>query len=407
MIDYNYHYNKEYYEGLLEVEHLVERDVRWRILPKGIILPHKDVDGDICGGLLDESGSYVDGSALHRGAGGSYDYSSANVTECDEDIVFLGLWADVWGHCLTDNIRRLWVLRDETFMNRYGSLRFLYIPMYGRSPGKNFRELLDILGAGAVRIEPINRITRFRNVILPDECFFEGKDGIRLFTREYQTLIDCIRDYGEAHFKKTADRKLYFTYRHFPAMRGIGERKLERFFMNLGYRVVSPENYSFAEQLNMLLNCEAFASTIGSVSHNCIFMRDHAKVHLIPRVGFIPEYQLALDQVHNLDITYVDSTLSLYANQERPWDGPFYFIVSQNLQECFDQSCGCRAGGVDFLVYRNLAYAVNGSCIPSGYYDSILHEYFPAGLRREPKRIPLAKLWRRYRFRKLVVALFG
>ena len=46
-----------------------------------------------------------------------------------------------------------------------------------------------------------------------------------------------------------------------------------------------------------MLNCEEFASTVGSAAHNIIFLRDGTKAYLIPRANFITEYQLALDQV--------------------------------------------------------------------------------------------------------------
>ena len=101
-----------------------------------------------------------------------------------------------------------------------------------------------------------------------------------------------------------------------------------------GYQVLYPEKMTFEEQLNVLINCDSFASTIGSCSHNILFLQDHTKVILIPRANYLTGYQLTVDQVHELDITYIDSTLSLFAARF-PWEGPFYFFVSSRLMDYF------------------------------------------------------------------------
>lgn len=400
-------YNKEYYGDLLTENHLASKKLGWSVMPDATVLPHRNVGGELGCGLLDRNGSYIDGSGLHRGLCCGYDVSREEVDAFDEDVVFLGLWPRVWGHCLTDNIRRLWVLQDDDFMERYGGLRFVYVAMDGMMPGQNFLDLLEILGAGKIRLEAIDRISRFRNVILPEECFFREDDGTRMFTAEYVAMIDRIRAYGEAHFTKTGDRKLYFTYRNFEAQRSIGETKLERFFAALGYRIVSPEQYTFPEQLNMLLNCDAFASTIGSCAHNCIFLRDGATVHLIPRAGFISEYQFALDQVHDLDITYADSSLSVYADPERPWEGPFYYFISRQLQECFGQHCGYKARRFDFMVYRNLACAMHGPSAPADYYKGVLKEYIPVDPGQKTQNTILVRLIRKPRIRRFIAKWLG
>nr|WP_295607638.1 hypothetical protein [uncultured Methanobrevibacter sp.] len=66
-----------------------------------------------------------------------------------------------------------------------------------------------------------------------------------------------------------------------------------------------------------------------------------------------------MDQVHDLDVTYIDSTLSFYVNPERKWEGPFYYIISHNLEECFNHHCKSKYYKFDFYVYRHLGYAMN------------------------------------------------
>ncbi len=406
MTDYNYLYDQTYYGDKLTRKSLKEKTLHWQVIHNGIVLPHTDADGEICGGIVNECKEYIDGSGLHRGLGHAYDFSTEDIVECREDVVFLGLWPAVWGHCLTDNIRRLWVLDDPDFMEKYGNLTFVFIPLY-LEPDSNFRELLHVIGADQVKLKAVNNICRFRNIILPDECFWREEDGTRVFTGEYMSLIDKVRDYGMAHFSETGDKKLYFTYRKFPAYRTIGERKLERFFSKMGYRIISPEEYTFSEQLNMLAGCEEFASTVGSAAHNIIFLRDRTKVFLIPRADFITEYQLALDQIHDLDITYIDSSLSLYVSRERSWEGPFYYIVSNNLYKCFNQNRVYRGNRFDFLVYRHLAFALTGVSTASGYYRKVYSEYLFMSPDWTGCRSWLVKLLKKRRVRKWITALLG
>ncbi len=368
MTNYNYLYDKSSYEKYININHLSNDKLLWKEIDNATILPFRTFkNGKIGGGLLDGNGNYIDGTSLHRGFGGKYDYKKGAVTYSSEEVVFLGLWPDIWGHWLTDNIRRLWVLKNDEFMSKYGHLKFLYLVYRNHKPCDNAKELLSIIGGDKITIEPIDRVVRYRKVILPDESFFSEKDSNRFFTKEYVDMLDDIRRYGEEHYNDTGMKKVYFTYRKYTNIRTVGEYRLEGFFKNRGYSIVSPEKFTLKEQLNILMNCDECAMTAGSVSHNIIFLRDNTKVFIIPRNGSITKYQFALDQIHNLDITYVDSSLSLYLHPDYHWGGPFYFIISDNLLDCFGVKMNSRNNTRGFAIYRQLAYMLNG-CQKSGEY---------------------------------------
>lgn len=59
------------------------------------------------------------------------------------------------------------------------------------------------------------------------------------------------------------------------------EELLENFFISKGYTIVTPENFSFSEQINMYNKATHIASIIGSGLHNCIFAQDSAKVFIV------------------------------------------------------------------------------------------------------------------------------
>ena len=242
----------------------------------------------------------------------------------------------IWGHCITDNLRRLWFLFSEEYKEKYASCKIVYLPMKGFSFSGSFAELLSVMGIPYERFRPVTRIPQFKTVIVPDECFFVGEGRKRFFTKEYRELIDRVRAYAESHARPTGCEKLYFTYSHYKKGKQVGEEKLEAFFKEKGYRVIAPERYSFKEQLNLLWNCREFASTIGSCSHNVIFLQEGTRVTLIPRAYYLTEYQAALDQVYPLKLSFADASASLFVDRRNPWTGPWYFFVTPELLRCFE-----------------------------------------------------------------------
>ena len=111
----------------------------------------------------------------------------------------------------------------------------------------------------------------------------------------------------------------------------------------------------FEEQLNILTNCENFASSLGSISHNSIFLKDGAETLFIPRWTELNRYQFALDTLQNLNVNYIDSTLSVFAHHFR---GPFCFIISEQLKNFFGDDWNGDYSDEDFeicLSYLRLA----------------------------------------------------
>ena len=383
MTDYAYLYDSSYYGDDLNCNHLDSRHLFWTELFDVTLLPYMKLHDNIGGGLVDRNGQYIDGTGIHSGLGCGYNFKKTDYVRTDT-VVFLGLWPNIWGHCLTDNIRRLWVLDNEEFMEAYGKLKFIYIPFGEKKLIPNFVSLLRMIGTDKIELEPVETITRFKKVILPDECFIRRNDGprsfvkefgTRFYTSEYKSIIERIRHYGRSHYIENGKKSIYLSARKRSRYNEQGERKLEIYFRNLGYEIIYPEEYSFVEQLNIFLNCSEFASSIGSISHNIVFLNDHTKVCLIPRTAFIPEYQLALDTLHDLKISYIDSTLSVFPDLNTPWTGPNYYIISDQLQKYFGTNYNYKVNKFKFWVFKHLAYSMNEGVRPSEYYKDAIDRY--------------------------------
>lgn len=79
---------------------------------------------------------------------------------------------NIWGHCLTDNIKRLWFFLSGTYKKYFKNCRIVYIPMWhGIIP--NFARLLEITGFDVNSLQPVNEPTRFKEIVIPDVALFD------------------------------------------------------------------------------------------------------------------------------------------------------------------------------------------------------------------------------------------
>ncbi len=196
--------------------------------------------------------------------------------------------------------------------------------MYTLEYQKNFSRLLEILEVDVDKLQPIYHPTQFENIILPDGSF-SGGGG---FTEEYRETVDRLRDFATKNQTPTASKKVYYFY----GTSQTGEERLAEYFKSKGYMIVSPEKLTTDDQLNLLINADSFASTLGSCSHNSVFLRDGTETILIPRAAKrFAGFQLVFDQVHSVNEINIDSSLSIFET----FNGPYCFIISEQLKKFF------------------------------------------------------------------------
>ena len=289
-------------------------------------------------------------------------------------VVYAGVFCNVWGHFITDSTKMLWFLRSKDYTENLSGCLIVYVPMAGFKLKGNHRRFIEILGLNPEKFIPVNELTRYDSIIVPDEAFFY-MEGARFFTDAYRAMIDEVRDFAENNCKPSDKKKVYYSYAGYRNGKTFGEDKLERYFVSKGYEIVHPEKLSLDEQLNILINCESFASTLGSCSHNMLFLRDDTEVILIPRSNYMNGYQETINQLHTQRISYVDASFSVFTN-EFPWCGPFLYFVSSNLRKYFhDEDTSAIIDVSDFMRYLKAnPYASNPDAYK--YYSVIASEYF-------------------------------
>lgn len=246
-----------------------------------------------------------------------------------ETVIYLGMFFPVWGHVITDNICRIWFLTSDIFKQEFKNYPKVYVydEVFPKADNKNFRRLMEILEVDVDRIRPITQPTQFEKIILPDRSF---GTGFTQFTSEYRDTMDIIKNFALKNRMPTSNKKIFY----FRGKDQVGEERLAEYFKSKGYDIIQPEKLTLDEQLNLLINCESFASIIGSCSHNSVFLRDGTETVFIPRSSNKTawNYQQMMDEISSSNANYIDSALSIFA---RGFYGPFCYIISEQLKRFF------------------------------------------------------------------------
>ena len=399
--NYDLLYDKEFYGDTFYVNHFVDKKLTFRVIENGYILPFTPANE---GGVFDSTGNHVKGSTITnhyafdpnthvsseaglRTLAESLNFNISEAIHKHSTVVHIGVLIKTWGHFITDSMRFLWFLKSRDYLDNFSECPLTYFPSLGFQLKGNWQRILEILGINTSLLTPITELTKYDRIIVPDESFALTSSKNYYFTSEYVECIDCIRNFAATQSLSEHKKKIYFSYSKYKQNMSTGEDKLEKYFASKGYEIIYPEKLPIDEQLNILINCSNFAATIGSCSHNALFLKDDTEIILIPRANYLNDYQLAIDQVHPQNIHYIDCSFSIFAGKS-PWGGPFLYFISSNLRKFFNdpdtESIICSS---DFWKYVRLS---RGFSISSAfgraahgdnpdvykYYSTVAAEYF-------------------------------
>ena len=135
MINLDYLYKPDAAKNITGKNYFVDKKLHFRIIERGTILPHKHiyVNGQWTwgfGGIVDEKNNFVKESFVTGDGGGAYT-TGEEIQYVTTTVVYLGLLYPVWGHAITDNLRRFWFLKSDVFKSYFKNSPLLYIPWGG------------------------------------------------------------------------------------------------------------------------------------------------------------------------------------------------------------------------------------------------------------------------------------
>jgi len=334
-------YNFDYINPQIEAEtrrqasinRLVDRKLSYQEFDNAFVLPSKDLwkDGKCPGGVVTADGVFVESSAWHEGNRCcAYDFDTSLCRADSRTVIYMGFYNPCWGHAITDNLKKLWFLDTEEGhqMLDEGAVP-IYITISNLPMPKYIHRLFQLAGVSLADFEHVTELTRFSRIIVPDNSFIADR-GQRYFTSQYVDIIERIKQNVSPTVQPTG--KIYFTRTGIKSTRERGESDIEKVFQKKGYKIISPEKESVDEQIRLLAGCDAFAATEGSVSHNAVFCPAHTPVTIIRKCNDVNKYQMAVNEVADVDVTYVDAHCSIMTPKDSPWVGPFYLCVNRNLE---------------------------------------------------------------------------
>ena len=302
-----------------------------KFLEDAFILPWRSPEGKrvMYGGVVSFEGVYDKSSGWHEGIASDYPFETEQVEYYDETVVYIGCLYHVWGHAITDNLKKLWWLLDKS----QEDYKLVYITV-GNTPLPHYAlELISLLGIDLRKAEHITNLRKYREIIVPDSSLV-NVDEIRYYAPEFVNTIAKIT----SHIPTVAKyEKVYFTRTQLANSRDLGEENVERFFRKQGFQIIAPEKLSLSEQLEILHNCKTFASTEGSISHSTLFCQPGTEVLILKKVDFNNHYTNFINQAFRLNAVFINAGHSVLAHKERPWLGPFYVCITKELVSYFHQ----------------------------------------------------------------------
>lgn len=355
MVNFDYLYNPEVAKPYFDKNYLVDKKLGFQVIEKGTILPHVYVDGKWTlgkGGIVDSNGEFIKSSSVIGNSESFYTPPLESIQHSSETVIYLTIFPKVWGHVLTDNIRRLWFLNNDVFCKEFENCPIVYLSWkndkkYYIDCMPDIMRFLEIIGVDINRLRPITQPTQFDKIILFDEAWNSAQKYV---TNEYREMIERVRNFALKNRTTTSSKKLYFFY----GKKQVGEERMAEYFKSKGYEIITHEkrSASFDEELNLIINAESFASPLGSCAHNSLFLRDNTEAIFIPRsFNAFTSYQLKIDQVCSFNANYIDSTLSVFnINHDS-----FCFIISKQLKKFF----GDKWNGYEDEDFKNFLEYVN------------------------------------------------
>lgn len=289
----------------------------YQVIQKGFILPlrcddkidNRRASVSYMGGVINKEKRFVAGFRRHdsdffnHSMNRAYSFNEQESSYSDTRVIYGGVILDIFGHCLTETLSRLWYLKetDERLPIVFCSKNLKYhIPSY-------FYDMMELLGIDQDRIIIAKTIVQYKEIIVPDQA-------IMLYIGYNSKLCNVydLMKYNACKLSKKNYDKVYLSRNKFSRGDCINEDYFEQFYMVRGYEIVYPEVLPFFEQVAMISRAGEIVCTGGTLSHLLLYASENCKVTILLRCNeaeaLIPQFNI--NQFKNLDVTWIDVSCS-------------------------------------------------------------------------------------------------
>ncbi|MBO4640659.1 MAG: glycosyltransferase family 61 protein [Treponema sp.] len=333
-----------------KVNRLIDKKLEYKIIKNAIIVPHI--------GCFDSNKNFIDGTWLHETTSFEFDNKYIENSIHIKKAVYIGCFAGIWGHCITDNIKRFWFLSSKFFKD-YSTEPILYTMVNNIPLPNNFHKISEILVPNNVELKEIQETFIVDELIIPDVSIYSSQNDGKLFYKEFLECLNKIENnYLKPNFTKTFE-KIYLSRTKLKSHLEYGEIIIEKIFKQVGFEIIYPETLSFEQQIHLFQNCKYFASLEGSGAHNSIFCKPETKVFILRKSDSINPYQILIDKISNTKTSYIDSNLSIMNSKKKPWTGPFFVYQTKSLINVFKDEFNIVLNS-HFPIFEFIKYIIDG-----------------------------------------------
>lgn len=311
--------------------HRFEKALGFRFFKNAYVAPYVNWNKSI-GCVIDKSGKVIKDSECLEWKENEEFYQLDQAVRENKKVIFLGFLVTVFGHFFTDNLRKLWFLNTDECKDLIANgWELVYTTNGNRALPSKAIDVARLAGFEITNARQINELVGFDEVCVPDNSYIATDYG-RMYCGEYETAIECIKK--NIPEKSGWGEKLFFSRSKYTngIKKEYGQKGIEKVFRRLGYSIVTPEDHSVLEQIQMIRNCKFFAATEGSVAHLSLFCRPGTNVTLVNKANYLNFHQVMINEYAGLNVTYVEAHHSIKAHRDFPWWGPFYLCVNRNLE---------------------------------------------------------------------------
>lgn len=196
--------------------------------------------------------------------------------------IYLGISTRHYGHFLIETLSRFWALEQLGSFDNYVFHHLFGLPLSPRwfEPA---RECFACFGIPLERVILVRRPLRFERIVLPT-AQLENSNGVEpAMAATYRRIVEhCLSrpvcGPGFLHrlrgWPGEGPLRLYFSRRWARGNHPMcNERQVERVFAAAGFRILHPQQWSFARQVALYQRAEIIAGAEGSPLHNSLFVQ--------------------------------------------------------------------------------------------------------------------------------------
>lgn len=336
---------------------------------KAVILPLKRYPEDQLwlgrGGVVEQSGKYVQLSCIEERLDGKYDYDNPQYR--NESVVYCGYFNQRWGHFLIEVIARLW------FFLKYDNLSYKYVYFVANAESVildgNYKEFFRLLGI-LDRIEIINEPVQYREVIVPQVSY----NRMYYYSDDYKNILSTVINNAmlECRGQRLYDKVFFSRSRWGKAEYGLD--MLDDFFDKNGFKVVCPETLTLTQMIFILQKADTVAAVSGSTAHNILFGKDGQEFIIMERCAINNWDQTNINRIKQLNVTYIDANLAFFPVSYG--SGPFFLYCSKFLKSYAIE----KKWDLPEQKFMSETYVKNNLKMYEGHYDKMRNA-------RDPYRI--------------------